>query len=432
MMRGGTEPDGRTAVSLGFVALGLAAILLSGCATDDGPDRRRSFIGRGIDPASRFATGRRPAPERIDPAEVLPDSPDDEPIVTATPTVTTHVRLAAEALGTVPYNGLTLPVPSPDQRYLACEVGDAPDWSTVLARFAADVPYGVHVDIYEAPTNRQPARRLHQMQTPALLGRSADQQGVLIEAPQDDGSRWIGKLIWTTGDIDWLVRNEQVNAFAAEGPRGELAYCRRNPDGRYFDLVVRHANGDESVLPADDGDWLMPVWGDIDGGLFVFRLERDGDLDAVFMESASAAAMEATQQTIPLAKGANRRSVYQSITGQTQVSAGPYPETPTLFFFHPARLRMCAWRPRAEAGRAVHFLRKDSFAALMDEYGAVLIATEDGLRRESLLADGVDAKMMSGVHIPRRTARSPWPYLLMSPRDGRLELTGMALAPKDP
>src|SRR6185503_18951506 len=107
--------------------------------------------------------------------------------------------------------------------------------------------------------DRHPPVRAFRIDEPLILGRSADMQGFLVESPRQDGSRWIGKATWDSGEITWLVQDDYVNAFASLGPGGQLAWSRRAKVGDHFDLVVRDESG-EWTLPADGTDWAMPSW----------------------------------------------------------------------------------------------------------------------------------------------------------------------------
>src|SRR5215510_4158247 len=66
-------------------------------------------------------------------------------------------------LGVVPYDNMTLPIASPDGRYIATQTGVAPTWETVLAEREATVPTATRIEIYALdmregiqPKDRQP------------------------------------------------------------------------------------------------------------------------------------------------------------------------------------------------------------------------------------------------------------------------------------
>jgi hypothetical protein len=104
-----------------------------------------------------------------------------------------------------------------------------------------------------------------------MVGRSADADGFLVEAPQKDGSRWIGRIGWESGEVTWLARGPEIAAFGVLGPTGDLAFCRRTrPDvgdaaaSAGFGLVVRRHGTEpkELVLEAGTGEsYLFPVYG---------------------------------------------------------------------------------------------------------------------------------------------------------------------------
>ncbi|MFT3686325.1 MAG: hypothetical protein QM783_15630 [Phycisphaerales bacterium] len=62
---------------------------------------------------------------------------------------------------------------------------------------------------------------------------------VLVERPNPDGSRWIGRLSLTDATIDWLVQGTDVNAQALLLRDGTLVYSRRKPDQSTTELVLR-------------------------------------------------------------------------------------------------------------------------------------------------------------------------------------------------
>jgi hypothetical protein len=161
---------------------------------------------------------------------------------------------------------MTLPLTSPSGRYIAAQHGATPDWTVLLAQppkpgAMALVPGTLRIDAFTtrpvAPSAPDaPGLRPIHWSTPLpsrlLLGRSCDEQGFLIESPRNDGSRWIGKVDWDSGLIDWLVRPDasqalQIAAFASLGSSGELAYSRCLAPGMPFDLVVRSVANDPST-----------------------------------------------------------------------------------------------------------------------------------------------------------------------------------------
>lgn len=152
--------------------------------------------------------------------------------------------LVAVELGAVPYDGITLPLVSPDARLVATQTGGLPDWDVLLAApgAAAEAANRNTVEVYALPATGRPLARL-----PAgyLLGRSAIEQGFLVEVPGQTGdSRRIGLAPWAArgpADIVFLTPDAPgaSAAFGVLGPRGELAYCLRERADGPFVLRIR-------------------------------------------------------------------------------------------------------------------------------------------------------------------------------------------------
>ncbi|MBX3403571.1 MAG: hypothetical protein KF699_09200 [Phycisphaeraceae bacterium] len=147
-------------------------------------------------------------------------------------------------LGAVPYDGITLPLVSPDARFVATQTGGLPDWDVLLAAPGAVAAAALRntVEVHALPATGRPVARL-----PAgfLLGRSAVEQGFLVEVPGQTGdSRRIGLAPWAargTADIVFLTPDAPGScaAFGVLGPRGELAYCLRERADGPFVLRIR-------------------------------------------------------------------------------------------------------------------------------------------------------------------------------------------------
>jgi len=192
------------------------------------------------------------------------------------PDATAHSRVVVSIrpVGKIPYDGLVLPIVSPDGRAIATQSGRAPSWNCLFADKGCPPPVGLALSAYSisiapepaaSPDGSRDANKPDKPHSPRglsaikwnkpllpglLLGRAADEQGFLVEAPQPSGARWIGHVKWLTGEINWLVRDEQlrtVNAHAALADDGALVFVRRPLDRASFDLVLRTRRGDSSI-----------------------------------------------------------------------------------------------------------------------------------------------------------------------------------------
>lgn len=347
-----------------------------------------------------------------------------------------HVVAEVRPLGAVPYDDMTLPIVSPDARFLATAVGVAPPWEAILAERGAAPGAASRIEVYELaaaivraaadPASADPVPPAPRLRTvigaAAMLGRGADVEGFLVEAPQPDGSRRIGRASWSSGDLAWLVEDSAVNAFAALGPGGRLAWCRRAPGAAHFDLVVRRGEA-TLVLPAQGGDWLMPVWsGATEDGLFVLLL-RDGRLDAVFMIATDEEAMRRTLVRTTLASsGATIETAYQTL-----VAPGA-PVRPALrdqlVLFHPARSAAAVWAPPDPPA----LLDRASISVAVDPSDAAwafVTLPRELVRREIGRDSGVRSRMADGLHLVRPTADDVVPFILLQPREGSIGVSAM-------
>jgi hypothetical protein len=340
-------------------------------------------------------------------------------------------QAAVLPLGVIPYDNMVLPLVSPDGRFVATQSGVSPTWETVLADRGAEIPAATRIEIYEldrregiVPKDRRAPALISSLDESAVLGRSCDAVGFLIESPREDGSRWIGKAAWRTGEIQWLVTGPDVNAFAAMGPAGRLAWSRRTVDAEFFDLVVRSGGAvSEWTISAAGEHWLFPTWSGPDR-IFVFAL-TEGELEARYASVANPLAFRQSIQRFSISSGATTFTAYQAVNGQT---AFPDPAArDRLVFFHPALLRMAIWRPLETGGHRKMHLNARSIAAVVDETDFALVATDDELIRQNLRIDRQRVHLAAGAKVPRATPGSDWPYLLLTPGESQIGVAAMRL-----
>jgi len=341
-----------------------------------------------------------------------------------------HLRAAILPKGAVPYVNMALPVVDPQGRYVATETGAPPRWDTVLARPGQHVPAATAIEIHRLPDKQGRTERLAVVEQPAMLGRAANSNGFLIEAPQENGARWIGFVPWSGSATDWLVQDEHVNAFACLGPDNRLAWSRRTTDGQHFELVVRHHNK-QFTIRAEQTQWLLPVWSGRGDGLFVFAL-RDGSLDVVYASAQSEAAFRQSMRRLNVARGASVHTAYQSLH-TTQITITDQPARyEHLAFVHPSEMRMAVWRPFAPTNERLTLLEQNSFAAIVDiNADLTLTATSQNLLVERFTSPTDDSELIGNTLIPRRVRRDDWPYLLLSPQERAVALTAMRLLPSE-
>ncbi len=340
-----------------------------------------------------------------------------------TPTQTRTTRIMAEIIpcGRIPYDSQTLPLVSPDGRFIATQTQIAPSWDTVLARDGAQVPIATRVEIYRLTDDS--IDFVTDVDTPVMLGRSFNDEGFLVEAPQPNGARWIGLASWSTGNINWLVSDEFVNAFASLGPDDRLAWSRRHLDDQddVFELVIRRS-GDEWTVQSDNESWLMPTWSGRGDGLFALTLS-DGELDAVYVNANNVAALHQSRRSIHLANNASLYSAYQTIGAHV---TGPETVAVEQFIFHhPARARMAIWRPRSGSRDAMTLFDVNTFAVVVDRHDHALVTTQNHLLRQNLREMRDRREVLGGIQVPRVTGSPDWQYILLSPRESEVTITAM-------
>ena len=315
-------------------------------------------------------------------------------------------RTGIRTLGSIQYDGFTLPIASPDGRFLAVQTGVAPDWPTVLAARGGRPPLASSIEVWECSDT---VTRVASLSRGLLLGRSADASGFLVEAPQADGSRWIGKVAWpgairpvevkplAEGDAplvldepvdiskpEWLVQDGHINAFATLGPEGSLAWCVRTPEERVFRLAVRPAGSGAAFEHAagPDESWFLPVFAGAGANASMYALRlRDGMVDLVHGTPNDLDSWDRSLAIRPLSDRADARVAWQMLAPQGTASAIGEGQDDRLVFFHPDLRRMAIWDPVDDS---LALLEPESFAATLDGDTAALLAMPDGMFRQRI------------------------------------------------
>jgi len=303
-------------------AIGLSMLIsLGGCVVteQDAPSGPQGML---LKPQPQASGADRPLSEMMKPG------------ATATSAQST---MAIRTVGELPYDGLTLPLVSADGRYLVTQVDEPPGWEMLLAEGTPPQPVRARQRVYDLlstpPTVVEP-------RTPPsgglLLGRSvsaarptadgSEEAGYLVEQINADGSRSIGRVGFRSGDVEWLVRDEMVNAFAIEGHNQLLVYCTRGMKDPAFSLVLRRA-GDGASKEADErrlalaGQTLIFPILSADGKFVgVYSISLEGatsllsiDIDASFAQSAELGVVVRVRHD--LAPKEQPRTAFQSCSG---------------------------------------------------------------------------------------------------------------------
>ncbi|MCH2153435.1 MAG: hypothetical protein MK089_08870 [Phycisphaerales bacterium] len=329
------------------------------------------------------------------------------------------------SLGTVPKGGTRLPLTSPDGKWMAIEDGPSISGPTLLALPDAPIPNANGVVIWEVDARASKLNQTHRLPGPLLLGNSSDSEGFLVESPRLNGSRWIGKVAWDTGRIQWLVQDENVNAFGSIGPRGELAWSTRTITGSQFSLAIRMPDGDEIGIAANGGEWLMPEWSTRSSRLSVLFLADDGLLAMVSMDARTPELLQSTPRQYTLMADARRYDALVTRSTHPVIQNGTQPSFEEVIFFHPKVRSMFVWLPTNIQKDPPVGLSPDSVAAANDPNSdGYLVSTASDLRWQDPNYQSF-VRVRYGAAIPRATTSNVAPFLLFVPSPNGFEVRAL-------
>ncbi|MSR28528.1 MAG: hypothetical protein EXS03_03000 [Phycisphaerales bacterium] len=292
------------------------------------------------------------------------------------PVVRHEVTFAFRSLGKVSHDGFTLPLLSPDGSMAAVQASSSADWSVVLGESSSIGASRIEVVPLTQP-RLEP--RVEIEGDALLLGRSADEAGFLVESPRADGSRWIGRGLWTGGTPEWLVRDAQINCFACLSEQGALAWCRRRPDDSGFSIAVATPGAAPRApsweVPAPDGGtWMAPTFSHDGRTLFALRL-RDGVL-ALCAFGLGDGLDPTPRVTREIFWRADLRTAYQSLV---PLHGSPR-EDGRLQFYNPRFGRISLWDPWQDS---IAMASPGTAAAITLTDGRLLTATAKRLALEA-------------------------------------------------
>lgn len=330
-------------------------------------------------------------------------------------------EVAWRRIGEVDYDDFSIPLSSPDGRFLAVRSGAPPAWPAVLAQEGARPSSVVPIEILRIEPDE--VVRVRTVRGPWLLGRGADSNGFLIEEQRPDGTRRIGRVPWLEGDPTWLVDDEFVNAFATTGPDGTLAWSRRRVEDASFDLMVRRPDTPDWRLERRfERSWIDPVLAA--DGRTIFALRRgDGTVEIGWSRLTDEDRFRDGMMTHPISIRTNERLVHAMLSPQAGIEASPPGGPPRIIFLHPDLQRLVEWSPERDLARP--FPEGVIVASMLDEDRGVA-ATGDGLLFVELAASGgllpARIRLAESLAIPRRSGIESDPILLLRPGSGRFEL----------
>ena len=360
----------------------------------------------------------------------------------------TRVRVSVRPVGRIPYDGLTLPLVSPDGRFLAAQVGQAPAWDALLSQPGAFVPSAARLAVWHLGDASQPGQPPVQPLQPVagpealpaglLLGRSCSDEGYLVEAPRPDGSRRIGQVSWVGGKLSWLVDDAAVNAFATLGPAGQLVFCRLDPSTGRWMLVVRpraESAADEYVVESRGDESLVFPLAGIDRAhvyALAFDLRAAGSLSIVAVSLGGPGAKAPAGQIV----ARERLGVEPTIAAAFQAVAPmqtPWPGDPRSAGLLGEGVAVVSARAKAamwfspttglvpltkESVSAVPMLGPTA-AGLLCATGRELVLQTERVRATASPELGrgweAGASVISSAAIPRATASMVTPIVLLNP-----------------
>lgn len=414
------------------IAIVGVAVMLGGCVVDDARTREL-----------------REERERAEP--VAPQDPVASPVVRGT--TASRVSVAIESLGSISYDGLTVPQVSPDGQFVAMQDAPAPTRSQRLALEAqGESSTFANATVSITPLNDNIAglrQRLEifDLQAPIILGRDSGAQGVLVESPRPDGSRWIGVAQWRTDEarIRWLVRDRAVASHAVFAEAGALLYSERAIGGSRWSLVLRQPDGAERRLSLPDASLVYPLMApdlrhatcmavDDSGAISWLLIDLSAGVgDAVGrvvrrFDLASTGGMVGASQIVAASQSALHGLDRADAMNASQGTDLMPPLGPIIF--HPAMDRCVALdAPR----RTLVALAPGSVAAVDAGDGRVLCSTPQGLvlwTPGPQVGRGTTTRVLSEDYLPRRTASADRPFVLFAPmRRSATDLMVFGLAP---
>lgn len=404
-----------------LVLLALLA-LLAGCVTERVVKTPREQAagagpvgGKAAGPASTGGkTATSTPPGASAPADLPPPSPaaasatpGAAPVASPADTAETRsgrVLLAIRPAGFVEYDGLTLPLVAPNGEFIAVSSGQSPPWPALLAAPDAVAPNQTFITVYDIS---QPNPRRVAWREPVVgfvLGRSAGPDGFLVESPRPDGSRWIGKVDWRTGEVRWLVQGSDVSSHAIQLRDGTLVWSRRPKSEPFCRLVVRTPQGAERELAESGRSLLMPL-ASPDQAVVAAMSVGPEQLDLVVVPLATQAAEGQNLRVssrLQVDRAGSPLSAFQAVAGidaaPHQLGAVPDTLRPRLagsvLFVNPRMGRICLFEP----GSAAESPLPSGIAA------AAAVATNSGV---GLLATGPKGLELIGVRMGRNAAGKP-------------------------
>ena len=340
-------------------------------------------------------------------------------------TLSLRFQARLNMVGHLPYDTSTLPLVSPNGKFIATSVGLPPDPSTVLAEPGSPSPLSTGVEIWRLDPSKDMFEQSFSLEPPLLLGRSADAEGFLVESPSPEGPRRIGKVSWETGELTWLVADGRVNAFATLGPEGQLAWSSRPVDQSGFTLVVRNPKGRELEIAPNGGDWFFPTWSTRNNRLYAFWLTPNAGMKVVSMLTITSKAMTDSMKQLHLGENGSPAILHRAVAAQPVIQGLPPSPSEELLFWHPEEKYLVAWNPKESTP---YVLLTDAMSATHDVSGRYIISTSRDLRYVDPSRMHQSIRLHNEVAIPFRTSDGSGRFLVLTPEQDRVAVRALTPA----
>jgi hypothetical protein len=286
-------------------------------------------------------------------------------------------------------------------------------------------PEGARIEIWEILPGFGGMRLQTTIESPLVLTDAADKEGFLVESLRRDGSRWIARIDWRSGELTWLVRDDQVNTMPTLGPRGRLAWSTRPRDGVSFSLAFRFADGREFELPADDEDWLFPMWSPRSTRLSVWRLDSQGVLSLLSINGERPDTIKENPRQVLVMVGASRWDAAAATANRTAVQGLASPAVEQVVFYHPTQQCINVWMPTGINDDRLVSLAPGSIDAIYDNRGDFLLTMPKGLHWQSR-SDLRNVVRVDHAPVYARSTTDPMrPFVLLDPGAETVRLRAM-------
>jgi hypothetical protein len=403
-----------------------SALALGACVTE----RVTPSRGVPLKPATRGQPQQRPVSSPTGTKAGLPPGAVAAP-ATGASSINSAVVVAIQPLGSVPSDGLVLPLVSPDGRFLATHRGEPPTWPTLLAQPGAESPGALTIEIYDLSAS--PPRRVEPavpLPPGLVLGRTSTTRDFLVESLAPDGSRAVGRVRWSSGALEWLDSGDPHDVNAAfverEGHPEIAAFISRTVTGTDSALHISVAGTDRSLAEVGSA-FSFPLFTIDSARLFAFQQSNAGT-DAVAISVSGDRAGRVTARR-NLSASRDPWLAYQAAVA-VQAAPAPLPgqgkidSDRLLLFFHPGAGRMCLFDPN---DASVLSLQEQSIAGCWarDAQGPiVLLTTPKGLIAQRVVYSskkwtaGAPVRLLAESWVPRATTDADRPIVLIGPGRG--------------